>query len=48
MSLSYKLEELTEKSVLLLNFFVILVRRLNSEPLPGIMILPSSLGEGKN
>lgn len=44
---SYKLEDLTQKLLLLLNLFVILVRWFNSEPLPGVMILPSSLGEGK-
>lgn len=47
MSPYYKLEELTQKLVLLLNVFVILVRWLNSEPHPGMMTLLSSLGEGK-
>lgn len=44
---SYKLEELTQKMVFLLNFFVILVRWFDFEPLAGIMILPSPPGEDK-
>jgi len=42
-----KLGELPHKLDLLINFFVNLVRWFNSKPLPGIMILPSSQGEGQ-